>query len=77
MKEVTELILSNIIQILTIASTFIASGGLAAIIKYRKDQNDLKRDVAEMKRLICYRKNCPDRLINDCNEQKDNENGKF
>jgi hypothetical protein len=74
MKDVLEILLSNFVQMLTIASTFIATGGLAAIIKFRKEQQSLKNDVEGMKKLICYRKNCPDRLANDepCERKKTN-----
>lgn len=74
MKDIVEIVLSNLTQMLTIASTFIASGGLVAIIQFRKEQQSLKNDVEGMKKLICYRKNCPDRLANDepCEHKKTN-----
>lgn len=74
-EGVVNAIFSNIIQILTILTTFISSGGLMAIVKYRNESKEmgktvekLKEKIEKIEKLICYRRECPNRLKDrECN----------
>lgn len=91
MAEIISAIGNSMVQILTVISTFIVSGGLAAVVKYRKDKKEAqldrdnlrvkqveheseiakqKKEISELKKYICYRKQCPHRLkVNKANNK--------
>ena len=92
MAEIISAIGNSMVQILTVISTFIVSGGLAAVVKYRKDKKEAqldrdnlrvkqveheseiakqKKEISELKKYICYRKQCPHRLkVNNKSKRK-------
>lgn len=49
MAEVISAISNSLVQILTVISTFIVSGGLAAVVKYRKDKKEAQLDRDELR----------------------------
>lgn len=62
-------LMGNIKECLSILSIFISSGGLTAILKYKKEVKELEAEVKDIKRLICYRKDCSQRLVDKpCDE---------